>query len=82
MTAAWQGHDERASALRVRGFAVWDCGPLGYWRREPPAEPVLPGQVDDTTLFRLVRIDAKEIWQLITDPLPETAEFATAPRPG
>lgn len=82
MTAAWQGHDERASALRVRGFAVWDRGPLGYWRREPPAEPVLPGQVDDTTPLRLVRIGAKEIWQLMTDVLPETAEFAAAPHPG
>ncbi|MEU6681995.1 hypothetical protein [Streptomyces sp. NPDC046832] len=81
MTAAWQGHDEGASALQVRGFAVWDCGPLGYWHRELPAEPVLPGQVDDTTPLRLVRVDAKEIWQRITALLPETTEFATAPHP-
>jgi hypothetical protein len=79
MTAAWQGHDERTPALQVRGFAVWDCGPLGYWHRELPAEPVLPGQVDDTTPLRLVRVDAKEVWQLITDLLPAREEFATAP---
>ncbi|MYS94999.1 MULTISPECIES: hypothetical protein [Streptomyces] len=79
MTAAWQGHDEGTSALQVRGFAVWDCGPLGYWHRELPAEPVLPGQVDDTTPLRLVRVDAKEVWQLITNLLPDGEEFATAP---
>lgn len=82
MTAAWQGHDEGTPAMQVRGFAVWDCGPLGYWRRELPAEPVLPGQVDDTTRLRLVRVDAKEVWQLITDLLPTREEFATAPHPG
>ncbi|MFF7732418.1 hypothetical protein [Streptomyces sp. NPDC007984] len=82
MTAAWQGHDEGESALRARGIAVWDCGPLGYWRRELPAEPVLPGQVDDATPLRLVRVEAKEIWQMITDLLPERAEFAAAPHSG
>ncbi|MFF9811358.1 hypothetical protein ACF1G5_40835 [Streptomyces coeruleorubidus] len=82
MTAAWQGHDEGTPAMQVRGFAVWDCGPLGYWRRELPAEPVLPGQVDDATPLRLVRVDAKEVWQLITDLLPAREEFATAPHPG
>jgi hypothetical protein len=79
MTAAWQGHDEGTPALQARGFAVWDCGPLGYWHRELPAEPVLPGQVDDTTPLRLVRVDVKEVWQLITDLLPAREEFATAP---
>ncbi|EFL34093.1 predicted protein [Streptomyces viridochromogenes DSM 40736] len=82
MTTAWQGHDEGTPALQVRGFAVWDCGPLGYWHRELPAEPVLPGQVDDTTPLKLARADAKEVWQLITDLLPAGDEFATAPHPG
>ncbi|MDT0402121.1 hypothetical protein [Streptomyces edwardsiae] len=82
MTAAWQGHDGGAPAPRVRGFAVWDCGPLGYWHRQLPAEPILPGQVDDTTPLKLVRIDAKEVWQLITDLLPAAEEFAGAPQPG
>ncbi|MFD5334511.1 hypothetical protein [Streptomyces hawaiiensis] len=82
MTAAWQGHDEGAPARQVRGFAVWDCGPLGYWHRELPAEPILPGQVDENTPLRLVRVDAKEVWQLITDLLPAAEEFATAPHPG
>lgn len=76
MTAAWQGHDEGTPAAQVRGFAVWDCGPLGYWHRELPAEPILPGQVDDTTALKLVRVDAKEVWQLITELLPAAEEFA------
>ncbi|MER7865898.1 hypothetical protein ABTZ90_02310 [Streptomyces cellulosae] len=79
MTAAWQGHDEGTPAQQVRGFALWDCGPLGYWHRELPAEPILPGQVDDTTALKLVRVDAKEVWQLITDLLPAAEEFATMP---
>ncbi|MFJ2951767.1 hypothetical protein ACIO8H_29710 [Streptomyces sp. NPDC087226] len=82
MTAAWQGRDGGAPAPRVRGFAVWDCGPLGYWHRQLPAEPILPGQVDDTTPLKLVRIDAKEVWQLITDLLLAAEEFAEAPQPG
>ncbi|MEU5520351.1 hypothetical protein ABZ759_06515 [Streptomyces sp. NPDC047860] len=80
ITAAWKGHDEGTPAMRVRGFAVWDCGPLGYWRRELPAEPVLPGQVDDTTVLRLVRADAKEVWRMITDLIPAKDEFAPAAR--
>ncbi|MFD7240927.1 hypothetical protein [Streptomyces massasporeus] len=82
MTAAWQGHDGGSPALQVRGFAVWDCGPLGYWHRELPAEPILPGQVDDTTPLKLVRADAKEVWQMITDLLPEADEFAKVPHSG
>lgn len=45
---------EGALPCRHAGCAVWDCGPLGYWHRELPAEPVLPGQVDDTTPLKLV----------------------------
>ncbi|WP_030860703.1 hypothetical protein [Streptomyces sp. NRRL S-37] len=82
MTAAWQGHDEGTPARQVRGFAVWDCGPLGYWHRELPTEPVLPGQVDGTTPLKLVRVDAKEVWQLITDLLPAAEEFAARPQAG
>ncbi|MEU9353744.1 hypothetical protein AB0D65_22940 [Streptomyces griseoloalbus] len=82
MTAAWQGHEDGVPAPRVRGFAVWDCGPLGYWHRELPAEPILPGQVDDTSALKLVRVDAKEVWQLITDLLPGAEEFAAAPQRG
>lgn len=76
MTAAWQGHSEGTAAPRARGFAVWDCGPLGYWHRELPAEPILPGQVDSTSELKLVRVDAKEVWRLITDLLPAAGEFA------
>ncbi|MGW4020575.1 hypothetical protein [Streptomyces sp. NPDC005009] len=82
MTAAWQGHDEGTPAQQVRGFAVWDCGPLGYWHRELPTEPILPGQVDGTTALKLVRVDAKEVWQLITDLLPAAEEFAATPQAG
>ncbi|MFE1087186.1 hypothetical protein ACFW5K_07640 [Streptomyces albidoflavus] len=79
MTAAWKGHDEGKPAMQVRGFAVWDCGPLGYWHRELPGEPILPGQVDDTTPLKLVRVDPKQVWQLITDLLPVEEEFAAEP---
>ncbi|WP_186783853.1 hypothetical protein [Streptomyces sp. CBG33] len=79
MTAAWQGHDEGKAAMQVRGFAVWDCGPLGYWHRELPGEPILPGQVVDTTPLKLVRVDPKQVWQLITDLLPTEEEFAPEP---
>lgn len=80
MTAAWQGHDEGTPATQVRGFAVWDCGPLGYWHRELPAEPILPGQADAAGPLKLVRVDAKEVWQMITALLPSREEFARAPR--
>ncbi|MGX1314624.1 hypothetical protein RKD24_004743 [Streptomyces calvus] len=82
MTAAWQGGDGDAPAPRVRGFAVWDCGPLGYWHRKLPAEPILAGQVEDTSPLKLVRVDAKEVWTMITDLLPAAEEFAAARQQG
>lgn len=39
LTSAWQTRHEGRDAAETRGFAVWDCGPLGYWLRELPAEP-------------------------------------------
>lgn len=76
MTAAWHGTDEGAEAAQVRGFAVWDCGPLGYWHRESPAEPILPGQVSDETPLKLTAVSPRKVWQMIVDVLPDKGEFA------
>lgn len=76
MTALWHGHRHGEPGPQVRGFAVWDCGPLGYWHRELPVEPLEPGQVGDVGPFKLVRVDAKLVWQMITDLLPAAREFA------
>ncbi|MFI6704037.1 hypothetical protein ACIBJC_34745 [Streptomyces sp. NPDC050509] len=75
MTAAWHGEDEGKKGTKVRGFGIWDCGPLGYWHRELPAEPVLEGQVGPDSLLRLVPVPAKRIWEMITGILPEEKEF-------
>ncbi|MEU0282132.1 histidine kinase [Streptomyces sp. NPDC006195] len=75
MTAAWRGRDGGQDGVAVRGFGVWDCGPLGYWHRELPAEPVAPGQVGPDSAVRLVRTDAKRVWEMITDLLPEEGEI-------
>ncbi|MCL7376202.1 MULTISPECIES: histidine kinase [unclassified Streptomyces] len=78
MTAAWRGRDGGQDGVAVRGFGVWDCGPLGYWHRELPAEPVAPGQVGPASAVRLTRTDAKRIWEMITDLLPAEGEIRRA----
>ncbi|MFE2942710.1 hypothetical protein ACFXKG_27195 [Streptomyces sp. NPDC059255] len=75
MTAAWHGEDEGKSGMKVRGFGIWDCGPLGYWHRELPAEPVLEGQVGPENPLRLIPVRAKRVWEMITDILPEETEI-------
>ncbi|MBT2478076.1 histidine kinase [Streptomyces sp. ISL-94] len=75
MTAAWRGRQEGQDGVEGRGFAVWDCGPLGYWHRELPAEPVAAGQVAKDSTMRLVRVEPKRVWDLIADLLPETGEL-------
>ncbi|MEU3184776.1 histidine kinase [Streptomyces sp. NPDC006923] len=75
MTAAWQGHKEHQEGVEARGFAVWDCGPLGYWHRERPAEPVSAGRIGPESPLRFVRADAKKIWELITGLLPADDEI-------
>lgn len=75
MTAAWRGRFEGQDGVEGRGFAVWDCGPLGYWHRELPAEPVAAGQVDHDSTMRLVRVEPRRVWDLIAELLPEEAEL-------
>ncbi|MFJ2174684.1 hypothetical protein ACIOHE_17530 [Streptomyces sp. NPDC087851] len=76
MTTAWHGEDEGKRGTKVRGFGIWDCGPLGYWHRELPAEPVLEGQVGPESPLKLVPVPAKRVWEMITGMLPEENEIA------
>ncbi|MER6774443.1 histidine kinase [Streptomyces bacillaris] len=78
LTAAWRGRDGGEDGVTARGFGVWDCGPLGYWHRELPAEPVAPGQIGPESPVRLARTDAKRIWGMITDVLPAEGEIRRA----
>ncbi|MEU3772124.1 histidine kinase [Streptomyces sp. NPDC032472] len=75
MTAAWRGRDGDDAGLVMRGFGVWDCGPLGYWHRELPAEPVREGQVDASSVLRLVRVRPGRVWELISELLPQPDEL-------
>ncbi|WP_232791257.1 hypothetical protein [Streptomyces kanasensis] len=78
MTAAWRGHHDGGDGVEGRGFAVWDCGPLGYWLRELPEEPLPADQVTPGSPFRLVRTDARTVWNRITDLLPDQSELRAA----
>ncbi|PVC83177.1 histidine kinase [Streptomyces sp. CS131] len=78
LTAAWRGRSGNETGVTARGFGIWDCGPLGYWHRELPAEPVAQGQVGPDSPVRLVRTDAKRIWGMITDVLPAEGEIRRA----
>lgn len=78
LTSAWQAHHEDQDGVETRGFAVWDCGPLGYWLRELPTEPVPEERISPTSTFRLVRVDAKTIWTWITGLLPDAGELRDA----
>ncbi|MDQ0940329.1 histidine kinase [Streptomyces sp. V1I1] len=86
LTAAWQAHHEGQDGVETRGFAVWDCSPLGYWLRELPTEPVPAERITPASTFRLVRVDAKTIWTRITGLLPDEGELrhaaARQPRQG
>lgn len=75
LTAAWQAHHEGQDGVETRGFAVWDCGPIGYWLRELPTEPAPAERITPTSTFRLVRVDAKTIWTRITGLLPDEGEL-------
>lgn len=78
MTAAWKGHQEAQDGVAFRGFAVWDCGPLGYWLRELPQEPLPAEEITPASPFRLVRTDAKSVWSLIANLLPDAEEVRAA----
>ncbi|WP_189944765.1 histidine kinase [Streptomyces roseolus] len=77
VTAAWQGGPEGERGVVARIVAAWDCGPLGYWLRELPAEPVAEGSVTPQSAFRLRRVTPKRLWQSLTDLLPDAAELAS-----
>ncbi|MFF5959268.1 hypothetical protein [Streptomyces luteogriseus] len=83
MTVVWKGAEEPRGegGLAVSALAVWDCGLEGYWVRELPAEPVADGQVDGSSELRVRRTTAKELWQLITDLLPDGSQLASPPKP-
>ncbi|TQS23920.1 hypothetical protein [Microbispora hainanensis] len=68
MTAAWNNREGRGTD--IRGITVLDCGPLGYWLRERPAEPIMPGTVTPDSELRLVFTETPRVWELITELLP------------
>ncbi|NEB07301.1 hypothetical protein G3I32_00070 [Streptomyces coelicoflavus] len=80
MTVVWQGDGRTRTdnGLAVSALAVWDCGIEGYWVRELPAEPVVEGQVDAAAELRVRRASAKELWQRVTDLLPDGAQLASS----
>ncbi|MFF9211507.1 MULTISPECIES: hypothetical protein [unclassified Streptomyces] len=75
ITTAWDGRHEDQPSTMIRALAVWDCGPLGYWIREQPEEPIMPGQVGPDTPLVLVKSTPGEIWEKITDLLPDRDEL-------
>ncbi|WP_431043785.1 hypothetical protein ACQUSR_19100 [Streptomyces sp. P1-3] len=75
VTTAWDGKHEAERAAMVRALAVWDCGPRGYWIRVKPEEPILEGQVGPESELCLVRTTTREIWEKITDLLPDKADL-------
>ncbi|MFI1360720.1 hypothetical protein ACH4TV_45190 [Streptomyces sp. NPDC020898] len=75
ITVAWDGQHDGEHAPMLRSLAVWDCGPRGYWIREQPEEPILPGQVTpESPLTWFAR--AGEMWRKLTDLLPEKVELS------
>ena len=74
MTAAWNNREGRGTD--IRGITVLDCGPLGYWLRERPAEPVMPGTVTPDSELRLVFTQTPRVWELITELLPSLDQLA------
>lgn len=59
----------------LRALAVWDCGALGYWVREQPEEPILPGGVDATTPLHLTPTTTSTLWTRLTDLLPDPPDL-------
>ncbi|MEV5413925.1 hypothetical protein AB0K60_34480 [Thermopolyspora sp. NPDC052614] len=77
MTVAWQNRS--GSGTDISGLAVLDCGPLGYWLRERPTEPIMPGAVTPDSELRLIYVEAKDLWELITNLIPGADELRVAP---
>jgi hypothetical protein len=73
MTVAWpsaEGEDPGIASV-----AIWDCGELGYWQRELPAEPIMEGQIAPDSALRLVQVPTKKVWKMIGDLLPNRDEI-------
>ncbi|MFH9723566.1 histidine kinase [Streptomyces sp. NPDC017254] len=81
MTSAWQGRQDGVRGVTARAVAAWDCGPLGYWLRELPAEPLAEGGASADSAFRLRRVAPKRIWQELTGLLPDEAELVREQAP-
>jgi hypothetical protein len=79
VTTVWGGRQDGEPATSLRALAVWDCGPLGYWVREQPEEPILPGQVTPESPLHLARVTAAEVWERLTDLLPDSEDLLDAP---
>lgn len=82
MTVAWPSSGPGATDAQgkptgtgVNSIAIWDCGPLGYWQREKPAEPIAEGQVTPQSELRLVQVSTKKVWKMIADLLPNRDEI-------
>ncbi|KUF17555.1 hypothetical protein [Streptomyces silvensis] len=75
LTVVWPGGEGDADGLGVSALAVWDCGLEGYWVRELPAEPIREGQADESSELKVRRVTAKEIWERITDLLPDQEQL-------
>ncbi|MGW6703706.1 hypothetical protein ACWGDE_02255 [Streptomyces sp. NPDC054956] len=75
VTTVWDGRHEGERATMIRALAAWDCGPLGYWIREAPEEPIMPGQVTPASTLTVVRSTPGEIWDKLTDLLPDKEDL-------
>ena len=75
ITTAWDGEHDGERAAMLRALAVWDCGPRGYWIRQQPEEPIMPGQVGPESALVVVRSNAAEVWGKITDLLPDKEDL-------
>ncbi|MGK5730640.1 hypothetical protein [Streptomyces sp. URMC 124] len=75
VTVAWGGKGEGEQEPMARALAVWDGGPRGYWIREKPEEPIEPGQVGPDSALHLVATSPGEVWDKITDLLPDTEDL-------
>ncbi|NEE12593.1 hypothetical protein G3M58_39830 [Streptomyces sp. SID7499] len=78
ITAAWDGEHEGRRSTMIRALAAWDCGPLGYWVREQPEEPIMPGQVGPDSALVLLKSNSAEVWEKITDLLPDKGDLLVA----
>lgn len=76
VTVGWDGTHEGERTAMVRALAAWDCGPLGYWVRERPEEPVMPGQVAPESPLAVAWTAPGAMWDRLTDLLPDTGDMA------